>query len=55
MLTGFNAIVVGNATPGLREDLTARGNEKGLLDRLYFAEEFYVAGVMEGCRHFGIL
>ncbi|MBT8395421.1 MAG: HAD-IIB family hydrolase [Gemmatimonadetes bacterium] len=55
MLTGFNAIVVGNATPGLMEELTSRGGEMGVLDRLYFAEEFYVAGVMEGCRHFGIL
>jgi hydroxymethylpyrimidine pyrophosphatase-like HAD family hydrolase len=55
MLTGFKVIVVGNATPGLREELLARGAEKGILDRLYFAEEFYAAGVLEGCRHFGIL
>jgi len=55
MLTGFNAIVVGNATPGLREDLTIQGTAIGVMDRLYFAEEFYAAGVMEGCRHFGIL
>ncbi len=55
MLTGFNAIIVGNATPGLREELTARGTEKGLLDRLYFADGYYAAGVMEGCRHFEIL
>jgi sucrose-6F-phosphate phosphohydrolase len=55
MLTGFKVIVVGNATPGLREELSTRGGEKGILDRLYFAEEFYAAGVLEGCRHFGIL
>jgi hypothetical protein len=55
MLTGFKVIVVGNATPGLREELCARGAERRILDRLYFAEEFYAAGVLEGCRHFGIL
>ena len=55
MLAGFNAIVVGNATPGLKEDLLARGEGLGILDRLYFSEGFYAAGVMEGCRHFGIM
>jgi sucrose-6F-phosphate phosphohydrolase len=55
MLTGFKVIVVGNATPGLKGELTRRGGELGILGRLYFAEGFYAAGVMEGCRHFGIL
>lgn len=55
MLSGFKVVVVGNATPGLKEELTVRGGEMGILERLYFAKEFYVAGVMEGCRHFGIL
>lgn len=55
MLAGFHAIVVGNATPNLKEELAARGGELGLLDKLYFAEGLYAAGVMEGCRHFGIL
>jgi HAD superfamily hydrolase (TIGR01484 family) len=55
MLSGFKAILVGNATPGLREELTSRGGEMGVLGRLYFAEKLYVAGVLEGCRHFGIL
>jgi sucrose-6F-phosphate phosphohydrolase len=54
MLTGFKVIVVGNATPGLREELTDRAGEMGILDRLYFAEGFYAAGVLEGCRHFGV-
>ena len=55
MLTGFKVIVVGNATPGLKEALLGRGGELGILDRLYFARGFYAAGVLEGCRHFGIL
>jgi sucrose-6F-phosphate phosphohydrolase len=55
MLTGFKVIVVGNATPGLREELTIRGAAMDILQRVYFAESFYVAGVMEGCRHFGVL
>jgi sucrose-6F-phosphate phosphohydrolase len=54
MLTGYKVIVVGNATPGLKEELLARGEKGGILHRLYFAKDFYVAGVMEGCRHFGI-
>lgn len=55
MLTGFKVIVVGNATPGLKEELTTRGRELGIVERLYFARGFYAAGVMEGCRHFGLL
>lgn len=54
MLTGYKVIVVGNATPGLREDLMDRGGEMGILERLYFAKGFYAAGVLEGCRHFGV-
>jgi HAD superfamily hydrolase (TIGR01484 family) len=55
MLTGFKVVVVGNSTPGLKEELLDRGRGLGILDRLYFAEAYYVAGVLEGCRHFGIL
>jgi HAD superfamily hydrolase (TIGR01484 family) len=55
MLTGFKVIVVGNATPALKEELTARADGMGILGRLYFAEGFYAAGVLEGCRYFGVL
>jgi sucrose-6F-phosphate phosphohydrolase len=55
MLSGFKVVVVGNATPGLKEELTRRGSELGITDRLYFSEAFFAAGVLEGCRHFGIL
>jgi len=54
MLTGFKVIVVGNATPGLKEELVTRGRELGILNRLFFARSHFAAGVMEGCRHFGI-
>jgi HAD superfamily hydrolase (TIGR01484 family) len=54
MLTGFKVIVVGNATSGLKDELVARGRDLGILDRLYFARAHFAAGVMEGCRHFGI-
>jgi alpha-amylase len=53
MLTGFKVIVVGNATPGLKAEVAARGAELGILERIFFATELYVAGVMEGCRHYG--
>jgi sucrose-6F-phosphate phosphohydrolase len=55
MLTGFKVVVVGNATPGLKEELTTRSRELGIFPQLYFAQGFYVAGVMEGCKHFGLL
>ena len=55
MLTGFQVVVVGNATPGLKEELTTRGRELDILEKLYFARSFYAAGVLEGCRYFGIL
>lgn len=55
MLTGFKVIVVGNATPELKEGLTSRGRELGILDKVYFAQGLYAAGVMEGCRYFGVL
>jgi sucrose-6F-phosphate phosphohydrolase len=55
LLTGFNAVVVGNATAGLKEELTTRSREMGISHQLYFAQGLYVAGVMEGSRHFGLL
>jgi len=55
LLAGYQAIVVGNATPGLKEELTIRSEELGIFHQLYFAQSFYVSGVMEGSRHFGLL
>jgi sucrose-6F-phosphate phosphohydrolase len=55
ILAGYKAVVVGNATPGLKEELTTRSREMGIFHQLYFAQGFYVSGVMEGSRHFGLL
>lgn len=55
LLAGYKAVVVGNATPGLKEELSLRGEEMGISHKLYFAQNFYVAGVMEGSKHFGLL
>jgi len=55
MLTGFKVILVGNAPATLKEEVTTRGGDIGVLDRIYFAEDYYAAGVLEGCRHFGVL
>jgi HAD superfamily hydrolase (TIGR01484 family) len=52
--SGFRAIVVGNATPGLveqaREKLAARGSK----DCLFVATGSATSGVVEGCRHWGL-
>lgn len=55
ILAGYKAVIVGNATPGLKEELTTRSQEMGIFNQLYFAQGFYVSGVMEGSRHFGLL
>lgn len=55
MLAGFKVIVVGNAPVDLKEELRRRAGEEGIRDRLYFADASYAGGVLEGCRHFGIL
>ncbi len=54
MLTGFKVILVGNAPAELKEEVTTRGGDIGVLDRIYVAEDYYAAGVLEGCRHFGV-
>jgi len=55
MLIGFKVVVVGNATSCMKEELTERGGELEILDRLYFAKALFAAGVLEGCRYFGLL
>jgi HAD superfamily hydrolase (TIGR01484 family) len=54
MLSGFNVVVVGNATPQLKESIRAGASRLALSDRIYFAEAPFAAGVVEGCRHFGL-
>jgi HAD superfamily hydrolase (TIGR01484 family) len=52
MLSGFRAIVVGNAEEALKRDLAEQAARLGLTDRIYFAKEPYAAGVHEGLRHY---
>ena len=55
MLSGYRVIVVGNTPSELKAVLTSEAERRGILDRLYFAEAPYAAGVLEGCRHWGLL
>jgi HAD superfamily hydrolase (TIGR01484 family) len=55
MLAGFKVVVVENAPRDLKEELQRRAEKAGIQERLYFAGLPYAGGVLEGCRHFGIL
>lgn len=55
MLSGFNVVVVGNAADRFKRSILHEAHERGLGDRVYVAEAFYAAGVLEGCRHYGLL
>ena len=55
MLTGYRVIVVGNADESLKEDLRAESVERGLVEKIYFAEHPFARGVLEGLRHFEFL
>ncbi|MGD8319343.1 MAG: HAD-IIB family hydrolase [Gemmatimonadota bacterium] len=54
ILSGVRAVVVGNAGDDLRDGLRREAELRGLVDRIHFAEAPYAAGVVEGCRHFGV-
>ncbi len=55
LLSGFNAVVVGNAPGALTELLRVAAQRAGLQDHLYFAKGWYAGGVLEGGRHFRVL
>jgi HAD superfamily hydrolase (TIGR01484 family) len=55
MLTGFNVVVVGNAADALKETIRRQAEARSIAERVHFAEAWYAAGVLEGCRRFGIL
>jgi HAD superfamily hydrolase (TIGR01484 family) len=55
MLSGFNVVVVGNAADPFKRSIRREADERGLGDRVYLAEACYAAGVLEGCRHYGLL
>jgi HAD superfamily hydrolase (TIGR01484 family) len=51
----FRSVLVGNAPDAFREQVRRDAGERGIEDRAYFARSAYAAGVVEGCRHFGLL
>jgi HAD superfamily hydrolase (TIGR01484 family) len=55
LLGGFKGIVVGNASMEVRNSIERTAEERGLSPELYFAEQAFAAGVLEGCRRFGLI
>ncbi|MGE9290455.1 MAG: HAD-IIB family hydrolase [Puniceicoccales bacterium] len=55
LVAGFRSIAVGNASPALVEKVASELEAKGAADRFYAAEQSATSGVLEGCRHFGLL
>lgn len=54
-LSGFRSIIVGNADDAIGAEVTAQHHKLGWKNRLYRATRKATSGVLEGCRHFGIL
>ena len=54
ILSGVRAVVVGNAGDDLRDGLRREAERRGLGERIHFSEAPYAAGVVEGCRYFGL-
>ncbi|MFU8847559.1 MAG: HAD-IIB family hydrolase [Opitutales bacterium] len=53
---GFRGIVVANASKGLSDKVAALQKERGIPDdHLYQAQGTATSGVLEGCRHYGLL
>lgn len=55
LTSGHQAILVGNATEDVRTEVRRIAAERQLEASVYFAKAKYAAGVIEGCRHFGLL
>ncbi|MBI4881448.1 MAG: HAD-IIB family hydrolase [Planctomycetes bacterium] len=54
LLSGVNAIVVGNAPEELKAEVRRRAAEQGIAERIHFATAQFAAGVIEGCKRFGL-
>ncbi|MEL7371332.1 MAG: HAD-IIB family hydrolase [Myxococcota bacterium] len=52
---GFMSIVVGNATDEVYGQALAAAVADGQPNRVYRAKAFATSGVLEGCRHFGLI
>ncbi len=55
LLAGFRSVLVGNADPALVARVRRETERRGWLGRIYVSRAWYAAGVLEGCRHFGVL
>lgn len=55
LTAGYRAIVVGNAHDSVVSKVRSAHSERGTSDRLYVAENTATSGVLEGCRHFGLI
>jgi HAD superfamily hydrolase (TIGR01484 family) len=56
LAAGFRAIVVANASPDLAEKVAALQQERGIpAEHLYQAKGEATSGVLEGCRHYGLV
>lgn len=56
LAAGFRAIVVASASPGLADKVAALQQERGIpADHLYQAKGEATSGVLEGCRHYGLV
>jgi len=55
LASGFRAVIVANGSPGLAEKVGTTLEARGLKDRLHLAEGKATSGVLEGCRHFGLI
>lgn len=55
LASGFRAIIVANGSPGLADKVALTLQERRLPKRLYVAQGKATSGVLEGCRHFGLI
>lgn len=55
LTAGFLAVVVGNAEPSLIAQVRSAPIAAGGERRLYIAQASATSGVLEGCRHYGLL
>jgi HAD superfamily hydrolase (TIGR01484 family) len=53
-LSGYRAVVVGNAPVDLVREVRDAAHRLGIIELVYFARAEYAAGVLEGCRHHGL-
>jgi len=54
LLSGFNAVLVGNASAELKDSVKAEARARDLAERVYVARGSYARGVVEGARRFGV-